>query len=164
MSFDREDSITEDSPLFQAYLQELQQIFRDDDSAIIKAAILKYQIWEHIIEALLNEDEKRKLIEEEAHKEEEELENNNVQNRYQDNLPNFGFSMKATSYDNRCRLYLPQSLISIDMDLHLFGSFDGDEIQNFKETISVQQLPQMRQQNVPMNQGIRSLRSHSTYV
>ena len=142
-TFGMEDSITEDSPLFQAYLQELQQIFRDDDSAIIKAAILKYQIWDCIVEALLNEDEKKKLVEEEARRE-EEMENNN--NANQPNfLPVFNFSSKATSYDNRCRLYLPQSLISVDMDLHLFGSFDGDDnISNFKEPVYQQQMSQMR--------------------
>ena len=98
MSLDREDSLTEDSPLFQAYMQELQQIFRDDDSSIIKAAILKYQIWDYIVEALLNEEEKRQLLEEVSRKEEED--NDNTQNRnLVEVLPNYGFLMKATSYD-----------------------------------------------------------------
>ena len=141
-----EDSITEESPLFQTYLQELQQIFREDDSAILKAAILKYQIWDCIVEALLNEDEKKKLIEEEEARMEEENENNNANNNQNQILPNYGFSTKATSYDNKCRLYLPQSLISVDMDLSLFGSFDTDEkFSNFQEPYyqQQQQIPQM---------------------
>ena len=152
MSIDREDSLTESSPLFQAYHQELQQIFRDDDSAIIKAAIFKYRNWDSIVEALLNEETKRELIEEISRGEEEETHNVLISSQTsQENKPTFSFSLKATSYDGRCRLYLPPSLISVDMDLNLFGSFDSDDnLQNLKEPLYVQPTPQIRgqQQNV----------------
>ena len=140
MSDGREDSLAEENSPFQTYFQQLQEIFPDEDPSIIKAAIKKFQIWEDIVEALMQEDEKNALYEEESSSEETAREDMGYTQK-------FGIPTKATNYDGRCRLYLPQSLISVDMDLQLFGSFNSDEIPpSFPESVFTQ--GRMGQSNV----------------
>lgn len=126
MSNGMEDSLNENDLLFQSYYQELQLIFNNVDASVIKSAILDYKEWDAIVQALIQKDDKkdRFLDQNEQEYEEPERQTSNLQ---------FGFPTNATVFETQCRLYLPESLISIDMDLDLFGNFEQSDIKALQQ-------------------------------
>lgn len=135
MSNGMEDSFNESDLQFQSYFQELQLIFNNLDSNVIKAAILNYRDWDSIVQALMQSDDKEDRFLGQYDEDEE------IPQRPTSNLQ-FPFPTNATCYDAQCRLYLPESLISIDMDLDLFGNF---ELSDFK---ALQQKPPFMPQSI----------------
>ena len=140
MNRHREDPSLEYNPIYHSYLRELKLIFPHIDVQMIRSAILKHQHWLEIVKSLIDPNKDVCFPK-----------NDVVAQKSVDFQPQttpqdyslYGISSQATIYDSPCKLYLPQSLISLDIDFGLFGSFDQSDLNTIHSKPS-KSLNQMR--------------------